>query len=515
MGLSWRRTMRLGAVVGALGLVFTGGQALADDQPAVAPVVAPPAADAPAAPAPAAPAPAGAATAPAADATKPKPAAQVQPGVTAPAAPAPAPAPAAVSNDVPAAPPSNAGESTVTGGPANVLVATPGATGKPEAEKPLYFNGFGMDVSLSDGSGLYAGEHLYQNTGALYLLPSWKAGELYFKNQAALKKLVVSGRFILSGEFAGTGPEYRTGNVPAGAQNTGCATLTPGNGGRLDTSNLPYCQTGSDRRADYSDIGLSVRDTVYTVPGAEITITPGLGTAIPLSAESRAKGFITSLQPSVALGRSFLEKKLSAKYSFGFTKYFYSSNVPVYGKIDGNGVNDAPGLRDSRNPQLGTSSVSNTGLEQFATGPGGFNPSFGVSHIFDVTVTPTEKFSVLVRYVLSDTFKQTAPSCTFNGGPGVGIVDLCQNGKDVGGHSGAELLSRGNAGGQQFWVSADYQILDYLGAGVALITAGPQRKENGSWQQPFLTTDARNNSTVNFSLTLTTEALAAKLLHKS
>lgn len=507
MSLSWRRSMRCGAMLSALGLLLGGGRAVADEQP-VAPAVAPPAEAAPAADAAAAPA----APAPAPE-SKPKTAAQVQPAVAGPAAPQATPASASV--DVPAAPPSNAGESTVTGGPANVLVATPGATGKAEAEKPLYFNGLGMDFSLSDSSGTYAGEHLYQNSWAMYLLPSWKAGERFFKNQPALKRLTVSGRFILSGEFAGTGDQYRTGNVDPSSQHTGCATPTPGNGGVVDTSNLAYCQSGSGRRADYSDIGLAARDTVYTVPRAEIAITPGLATAIPLSAESRAKGFITSLQPSVALGRTFLQKKLSAKYSFGFTKYFYSSNVPVYRNIDGSNVNDGQGTRDARNPQLGAGAVSSTGLEQFATGPGGFNPSYGVSHIFDVTVAPTEKFSVLVRYVLADTFKQSAPGCTFNAGPGAGVVDLCQNDQAVAGHSGAQVLGRGDSGSQQFWVSADYQLLDYLGAGVALITAAPQRHPDGSWQQPFLTTDAKNYSSLNFSLTLTTEALAAKLLHKS
>ncbi|MBS2027551.1 MAG: hypothetical protein JST54_06590 [Deltaproteobacteria bacterium] len=442
------------------------------------------------------------------------PAVNAAPAAATPAA-APAAAPAATPvADVPAAPAPAAAPATA-GATAGVTAKAPDAESEHETkvdEKPLIFAGVGLDATLGDGSGLYAGpDNTYQNSWSLYLAPSWRAGEKFFKNQPMLKRLVVSARWALSGEFAGSGEQFRTGNLPSSQSYQNCLNAAPsGQGGVVNTSDLPYCQGGGDRRLDYSDIGLKVSDNLYTVPVALIEVKGSLGSALPVSAESQATGFITSLQPGIGLSRSFLNKKISIDYSFGYTKYFYSHDVPV----------SDTALNETSipvNPQLGANALSSTNgaLDQFAVGQGGFVPSYGIADAISVTYAPNEKFSFLARYVIADTFKRAAPNCNFYYGGAIGNVDLCSNDAAVASNAGATVLQHGDLGSQQFWLTADYQPFDYLDVSAALITVSPQRHPDGSWQQPFITTDYRNYSSFNLSVTLTTEALAAKLLHKS
>lgn len=437
------------------------------------------------------------ATSPAAAAS----AAQAAPAAAAPAVATPADVPAA-------AKPASA--TPEVGGTPSVIAAAPEAAKKDE-DKPLYFNGLGMDLALGDSSGLYTKEGVYENNWSLALMPSWKAGERFFKQNDYLKKLNVSARFILSGEFSGTADQYRTGNVASNAsyfQN--CDSAAPsGQGGQVDTSNLPYCQGGSQRRLDYTDISLKVADGFYTVPKALIDVKGSLATALPISAESRAAGFVTSLQPGVGLSRSFFDKKLTIGYDFAFTKYFFKSNVPVYDQ------STSPGVTDPHNPALGPNAVSASGLDLFAMS-NGYVSNFSVAHALAVTYVPNDKFTFLGRYVIADAVKQSYPNCsiTLANNPQLGAIDTCQGGSAVAAASGATIGSK-DVGSQQFMLAGDYQIIDYLGAEIALVTAAPQRHPDGSWQQPFLTTDYKNYSSLNFSVTLTTEALVAKLLHKS
>ena len=431
-----------------------------------------------------------------------------------PAAPAAAPSVTPVV-DVPAAP-APAATTAPVGATSGVTTKAPDAESEHETkidEKPLILAGAGLDVTLGDASGLYAGQEAYQNDWALYLAPSWRAGEKFFKSQPMLKRLVVSARWSLQGEFAGTQDQFFTGSVPSSQSYQNCDSSAPSGTGSVvntGTSAVPYCQGSGNRRLDYSDIGLKVSDNIYTVPVALIEVKGSLGSALPVSAESQATGFITSLQPGLGLSRSFFNKKLTIDYTFGYTKYFYSRDVPV-------GDTNVQQTSIPGNPALGSNGVSsiNNALDQFAVGQGGFSPSYGIADAISVTYAPSEKFSFLARYVIADTFKRAAPNCNFNYGGAIGNVDLCGDDVAVAANSGATVLQHGDLGSQQFWLTADYMPMDYLDIGAALITVAPQRHPDGSWQQPFITTDYRNYSSFNLSVTLTTEALAAKLLHKS
>ena len=378
-----------------------------------------------------------------------------------------------------------------------------------DADKPVNFKGLSLDVSFTDASGLYAGMEAYQNVGAITLQPAWHAGAVLFKDVPALKHLSVGLTWALSGEFAGTGEQYRTGNIDPAKQFDGCFAGGTGNGGLLENPDLPYCQGGSDRRLDYSDIVYKIIDDIYVIPVVKIKVGAALAGGIPVSAESRATGFRTSLQPQVGASRTFFDKKLKISYAFGFTKYFYESNVAVF-----NDDSAADPYTDPRNPQLGTHAVSTDNLNLFATNPGGTNPSFSLVHEVSVSFAPTDKFTLAVHYAIADRFDQ-AFGCTADTGSTSGKVDVCKTGRDVADASGATTEHRGDHGVQQFTVAADYQIFDYLTAELALVTAAPQRKGNDSWQEPFFTADYNNYTTLNFGLTVSTDGLLAKVLHKS
>jgi len=86
-----------------------------------------------------------------------------------------------------------------------------------------------------------------------------------------------------------------------------------------------------------------------------------------------------------------------------------------------------------------------------------------------------------------------------------------QTGMTVAGNSGSNILQVAHRDAQWFWLTASYQINDWLGASIALITISPQRKPDGSLRQPFISTDYNAFSQVSFGLTLSIEKAAAKL----
>jgi hypothetical protein len=410
----------------------------------------------------------------------------------------------------------SAAAATTPPAPASTSSGVSATTPSPEAkkeDKPLRFGGAGLELSLFDGSGLNAVGENYQNSWGLYVGPSWKVGQALFKDIDALKGLTLSGRFILSGEFVGTGDQFRTGNQTSSGYFNGCGGASVTANGTVNGNTVPYCQDGSSRRLDYSDITIKLADKVYVIPVAEIAISAGLASAIPVSAESRYVNLITTLQPQVGFSRAFFDGKLTATYGFGFTKFFYSKSTPTvqYGSDP---------ILDPQNPQLtapGGTTVSTEGdVSRFAVGAGGLAPSYSVLHQFVLSYAPTEKLSFSALYIISDTFKQTnGNGCSYNFGGATGTVDVCSGSNNVAANAGATLLNRGDSGSQVFRLSAGYQLNDYLGAELSMLTASPQRHPDGSWQQPFYTANYNNYSSLSLSVSLTTEALAESLLYPS
>ncbi len=374
---------------------------------------------------------------------------------------------------------------------------------------PIYFKGLGLGVGVSDSSGLNAVGDNYENEWLLILLPTWKAGRVFFNDIEALKGLTLSGRWVLSGEFSGVNDAYRTGQISPTANYSGCESAAPGGtGGLVNTSNLPYCQGGAQRRLDYGDVILKATDKVYTIPVLGVDLIPALAATLPLSAQSQYSRMITGLQAAAGVSRGFFNDKLLLTYGFGFTKFFHSRNVPIIGYT-------SDPLQDPNNPQLNAPGFTSTStdLSRFADGAAGMVASYSLIHQFAVTYNPTDKITLSALYYIIDTFKELVPNCATYLGAGIGTVNTCVNSSSVAQSQGATILQRGDSGTQIFRLGAEYQVNDYLSADIGFLTVGPQRLPDNSWLEPFITTNYNNYSSVSIGVTLITEALAGAILH--
>lgn len=470
-------------VLAATGLLHVSTPAFAEEAaptPAPAPAPAPEPSTPPAPPPPAPPPVVEAAPAPAA----PAPAADAPAAVAAPAAPAaPANTPRVPANSVAAQLGGNAG----------------GDTG------PVRFGALSLDLSLSDSSGINAVGENYQNNWSLYIGPTWRPGHLFFKDNQFLRGLNVSARWIVSGEFAGTGDNYRVpDNAPENLY-AGCTNQAPSTeGGKVDVSNLPYCQNGGQRRADWSDITLRIADSVYTVPVAQIGINLGLGAAIPVSRGSRYANLITTLSPSVGLNRPFFEGKLTLSYGLAFTKFFYSKSTPTV-----NFTNSA--IDDPNNPQLSAGNgATSTDLGRFARGVGPLSNDYSFNNQFVVAFQATEQLSFNGLYVLGRSFRHEFESCSavVQGQ----TVDLCNTTQAVADRSGATVINGGNSGSQVFQIGATFQANDWFGVNLSMTTAGGQRNYDSSWRIPFFRSDYNNYTSLGLSLNFSVDGLASTLI---
>jgi hypothetical protein len=129
-------------------------------------------------------------------------------------------------------------------------------------------------------------------------------------------------------------------------------------------------------------------------------------------------------------------------------------------------------------------------------------------HIFGVDFAPTEKLSFSALYILIDAFAYAAPcNITFNGMP----LNVCANGDAVAANSGSNILRVGHKDTQVLWLTAGYQVLDWLNLNIAWINWAPQRKPDGSIRQPFISTNYDAFTTVSFGATVSIEKAAGKI----
>ena len=141
---------------------------------------------------------------------------------------------------------------------------------------------------------------------------------------------------------------------------------------------------------------------------------------------------------------------------------------------------------------------------------GKLNPSWGVNHIFTVDVTPIDKLGISLIYVMSQAFPYPA-NC--NSGMNIqGYTDnSCAGGMAVAASQSSGISTDSQRVNQIFWLTVGYQVLDWLNISAALITATPQKAENNSLRQPFLSFDYNAFSTVSLGATVSIDKVAAKL----
>jgi LysM repeat protein len=388
-----------------------------------------------------------------------------------------------------------------------VVAAPPAAVVKNKDDRPLYFEGLDLEVDVEDSSGLNAAMENYENDWILFFVPSWSLGRRYFKDNDYFSSLKLSAKWLLTGEFAGVNPAYRDGNFIADSFYDGCdSAATSDVAGQADVYDVPYCQNGSGRRLDFSDVSLKISDKIYTIPVAEIGVNVALRGVLPTSVESQNQGLITGLGPTVGINRDFFDGKLHLSYDFLVSKFFFSRDV-------GSIAQGATSVPDLNNPENYVPSAATLSADpRFAISPGPLLPDYSIGHIFTVGYDATDTVSFTAFYWISDAFGQQANNFCNQTIDGLSM-DVCAQGAAVAASSGATLLPRGDAGSQRFSVSVDYQLTTFLTLEASLLTVAPQRHPDGSWQQPFLVTNYNGFSTINLGLNFTTDALIAKAFH--
>lgn len=363
-------------------------------------------------------------------------------------------------------------------------------------EKPLRFYGFAMDFSVYDSSGLNG--TYYNNTLDFYFLPNWQVGRLLLKG-TRFERLILGGRFVLSRPLAGFDEGYfnEYSNLGPAKQ---CANLqTSTQGGIVDVSQVGRCDVPRNYRWDYGDVVLSlVAPRVYTIPVVGININPGIIGTIPASVQSRFQTTRFALGATLGLNRGFLGR-LNARYTLGFTKLFHKYTTPRASE-DGAPLEDGTIANNVRLSQAFDSSLANAPTDvrtnpYFFSTVGGRNPNFGLSHIFGLDITATEALSFSVMYILRQSFPYTVPCVSDYAN--VSGIDLCANGSEVASKSGSDITLEPQRVSQIFWVSAGYQINDWLNISASLVTASPQKAPDNSVRQPFLYVNANNFSSVS------------------
>ena len=380
-----------------------------------------------------------------------------------------------------------------------------------EREAPRFY-GLGFEYSIYDTSGL--NKFNYTNTLDNYFFPSWSLGRVFFRG-TRFSSLALGGRFVVTQPLAGYSDEFFTGTSGSGRL-TPCSNLTPSANGSIDPTQVMRCPYNTTHRTDYSDIRLTLSNrAIYTIPKVGIAINPAFALLIPASEQSRVATLQASITPSLGASRSFLDGKISLGYSFSFTKYFYRNNTKVFdstpGALNGTSTGD-PTLNQSQGGVSAQDVQSNWANfladPSRGNGSGRNNANFGLGHIFTLDLQPIDKLGFTFIYWINSAYDYPV-SCasTVNGQP----HDLCATGAAVAANSGSRTLETGVRDSQIFWVSANYQLLDWLALSASYITVSSVRKDDGSRRQPFISTNYDGLTTVSLGLSVTIEKAVARL----
>jgi len=377
-----------------------------------------------------------------------------------------------------------------------------------EAEKPdqkVPFYGFSFDFTAADGTGLNSVGQNYRNDLAFYFEPTWNVGPRFLKHTWA-KTFQIAARFAVTQELSGTDEASFNGNANSGPHGT-CSNVNITNG-MVDPTSVGYCNPPpNDRRADYSDIWLTFRmPRIYTIPKAEITISPSVRLYLPTSLQSRYQTLIMGVAPSLGFGRSFWKDRIKIGYSLGYTKNFHQSTVPVVNPGDPTATGGTAGS-NSYDGAVGTT-ISNFYLDPSRAGTvGGFNVSQQVTNIFSGSIQITDKLGLDLLYILISPFTYV-PDCTITAQGQ--IVDTCASGNAVAASSGS-TLSRGQKGmSQVLWLTLGYQALDWLNVSLAWINWAPTYHPDGPYRQGIISTDYNAFTTLQLGMTVTIDKLAQK-----
>lgn len=380
--------------------------------------------------------------------------------------------------------------------------------GAKQDDKPK-FGGFGFDFTLADSMGLNAVGHNYRNDLSFYLEPHWNVGARFMPKLPVLKRLVISARFIVTQNLAGTDEGNFNGTANSGPQGT-CSNLTPStNGGTIDPTKVGYCNPAqNDRRTDYNDLWVNFAlPGFYKIPKIDVRLNGVVRLVFPTSMQSRFETLRTGLTFQLGAGRSFWKGRIRLGYTFGFTKNFHGSTTAGQTPDDPNEARAQGG--NYYDGATGTT-ISNLYSDPTRLGATGrVNTSYSIINIISGGVQFHEKVGMNILYIPVDgwTYGQTCNQ-TINGLE----IDTCATGDQVAAASGSTTNRPGHRPSQVFWASLDYQPLPYLGFSLAWITWSGRQKPDGSYRQGLISTDYNAFTSVMLSSTLSIDGLLGKWL---
>jgi hypothetical protein len=366
--------------------------------------------------------------------------------------------------------------------------------------------GFDMELTLSDSSGLNAVGENYRNELSTYFEPRWAAGRALFRG-GLLRRLSLSGRFVLTRALSGTGDESFGSSAPGGPV-IPCSDVIPSsNGGVIDPGQVRRCNPeAAGRRTDYSDVWLTAglpRTTI--VPRAGLDLSSSLRLVLPVSAQSRFATLRFGLTATGALSRGFFGDKLRLFYTLGLTKNFHAYSTPGLDPGPGGSAGDVGG-----NPSggLAGTGISNLYGDPTRVGQGGFNTSFSLANSLSAHLDLSDRWSGDILYLWTDGFTY-GHRCATVEVTGM-VVDSCQTGAAVAGDSGSGVSARGHKRAQVFWVTASYAFRPWLSFAVAWVNWAPREKPDTSYRQPFISTDYNAFTSVMLSATTSIEEIAKR-----
>jgi hypothetical protein len=372
----------------------------------------------------------------------------------------------------------------------------------------VHYYGLGFDFTASDTSGLNAVGHNYSNSLAFYFEPTWRFGAKFFKNTWA-KTLTLSGRFVVTQALSGLDEAGFSGDTNLKGPQGTCANITPSaQGGQVYVdSSFSYCNpAGANRRVDYGDIWLTLKaPRIYTIPKVDIAINPSIRLVLPSSLESQFQTLQAAITPVLGASRSFWKDRIQLSYSFGVTKYIQKYTTAQYvASATSQGGTQGSNPYDGITPTLTLPNFLSDPAYQSSSG--GYNTNYSLLQYIDGTINFTDKLTFEVLYIIIDNHGYGRGGCVDN--TAAGNVNTCTTGDTVAANSGSSLNRPGNHATQVFWVTLNYQALDWLSAYLALITASPMQNPDSTYRQGIWSSDYNAFTTVSAGATVTLDKLA-------
>lgn len=365
------------------------------------------------------------------------------------------------------------------------------------------FGGFGLDVSVSDGSSLnFVGQN-YRNDLSLQLDPSFSVGKRYLAASPTWSKLALFARFSVSQTLFGTDPSSFGAEVGGGPL-APCSNLTPSaQGGTIDPAAVERCDPATgDRRTDYSDVWLGASLPRFaTIPRVNVAVSGSTRFVLPVSAQSRFQTLRLGVTATGMLSRAFWSDRFRLAYGLWFSKNFHAFTTP------GLDPESLAAGETGRNPYSGLSGVgiSNFYADPSRVGSGEVNTSYSFANVLSVAVKLPGKWFADAMYMWRDGFAYGVP-CRVN--MGGSEVDTCRTGDAVAARSGSELDRPGHRKSQLFWATVGYNVRDWVNVSLAWITAAPRLKPDSTFRQGLVSLDYNAFTSVVLSTTITVEELA-------